>query len=763
MEQTVNKLSLDVSKNESAINEIVRLRQGDKQSHTIEANVTNHQKAYNLTDLSVEFQATKPDGQVVIDNATIKDASGGIISYRINNEVTAAAGKMTGYFTIKNGSNVVDSTASFNIIVEPSVSVNSVSGTYISTVDELISTLRQQVDTFKQESNTKIDNVQNEINTLNTTLTSAVSSAKDTATKAVIADLQTKLDKLLEQANGTKQSIDTLANNLNSQLTSKVDAAESLKSQIENDKSSAQTTLQSLNSIRDQGTTILNNFKTNTEKALSDLTTNVDGLVKKAISDNSEAFSNLQTNAQQLVTNLTSQLSDVKSKSDSWTNSSNSALDSFKTNSQQQLNSNIQTNNQAYTDAINAWKTKADKAISDFTTQAGNIINVKSATVNGGDKVTPDSTGNLSLTVPNPDLSGYLTKTESNNNLSANYYNKHEVDDKLALKGNVKSVNGVQPDNSGNAQIDAMGNTKLKFNTLIQLTNNATTVTNTDLVATKQSDGSYKIDNSLDHTSLNVANNRHSINLLNGSTKLDNPDPNTITNTGHYYISNARSSNLPTNSWGVLNVFYTGSIGDTRVAQVYYEDNSINAWYRSRQSNQTTWNAWKRILTDDDLNNLNRSISNAGKVKTVNGIQPNSNGEITISGLTKSVQINGNNYTPDSNGKVTVSMPFLSSLDVVKGYNIATGQPMNAASGQTISSDGHNSGWLVDGNALQPFAASINNLESQLNELKSRPTAPPTGITDVDGTHHDVKFLSQSDYDALSTKDPNTLYITPES
>lgn len=731
MEQTVNKLSLDVSKNESAINEIVRLRQGDKQSHTIEAIVTNHQKAYNLTDLSVEFQATKPDGQVVIDNATIKDASGGIISYRINNEVTAAAGKMTGYFTIKNGSNVVDSTASFNIIVEPSVSVNSVSGTYISTVDELISTLRQQVDTFKQESNTKIDNVQNEINTLNTTLTSAVSSAKDTATKAVIADLQTKLDKLLEQANGTKQNIDTLASNLNSQLTSKVDAAESLKSQIENDKSSAQTTLQSLNSIRDQGTTILNNFKTNTEKALSDLTTNVDGLVKKAISDNSEAFSNLQTNAQQLVTNLTSQLSDVKSKSDSWTNSSNSALDSFKTNSQQQLNSNIQTNNQAYTDAINAWKTKADKAISDFTTQAGNIINVKSATVNGGNKVTPDSTGNLSLTVPNPDLSGYLTKTESNNNLSANYYNKHEVDDKLAPKGNVKSVNGVQPDNNGNAQIDL------------------------SLLAPE--------------SALEAIQHFPLERRILGSQD----DANLIKETGIYRITNLH----PINTMGVEYCF---------LFVHYFDEGCIHQWLiqpysppyndlyiRTISIRDNRYPSWTKIAKDTDIASLQNSmytksevdakISTAGKVKTVNGLQPNNNGEITISGLTKSIQINGNNYTPDSNGKVTVSMPFLSSLDVVKGYNIATGQPMNAASGQTISSDGHNSGWLVDGNALQPFAAAINNLESQLNELKSRPTAPPTGITDVDGTHHDVKFLSQSDYNALSTKDPNTMYITPES
>lgn len=745
MEQTVNKLSLDVSKNESAINEIVRLRQGDKQSHTIEANVTNHQKAYNLTDLSVEFQATKPDGHVVIDNATIKNASDGIISYRINNEVTAAAGKMAGYFTIKNGSNVVDSTTSFNIIVEPAVSVNSVSGTYISTVDELISTLRQQVDTFKQESNTKIDNVQNEINTLNTTLTSAVSSAKDTATKAVIADLQTKLDKLLEQANGTKQNIDTLASNLNSQLTSKVDAAESLKSQIENDKSSAQTTLQSLNGIRDQGTTILNNFKTNTEKALSDLTTNVDGLVKKAISDNSEAFSNLQTNAQQLVTNLTSQLSDVKSKSDSWINSSNGALDSFKTNSQQQLDRNIQTNNQAYTNAINAWKTKADKAISDFTTEAGNNINVKSATVNGGDKVIPDSTGNLALTVPNPDLSGYLTKTESNNNLSANYYNKHEVDNKLAPKGNVKSVNGIQPDSSGNTQITMTVSRDFDVDTL------------------DPHNEQLGLINYWPADTRAVTNVAIKLNDLRGLRVLDNqPDANSQLTTGLYYIKNtATGHNFPENSWGLLQVLNGHDSSTKRIQQIFFSDNQWAIYYRFKTDNGV-WAPWRRFLNNNDLDNINRSISNAGKVKTVNGIQPNSNGEITISGLTKSIQINGNNYTPDSNGKVTVSMTFLSSLDVVKGYNIATGQPMNAASGQTISSDGHNSGWLVDGNALQPFASAINNLESQLNELRSRPTTPPTGITDVDGTHHDVKFLSQSDYDALSTKDPNTLYITPE-
>ena len=40
--------------------------------------------------------------------------------------------------------------------------------------------------------------------------------------------------------------------------------------------------------------------------------------------------------------------------------------------------------------------------------------------------------------------------------------------------------------------------------------------------------------------------------------------------------------------------------------------------------------------------------------------------------------------------------------------------------------------------------------------------APATGVWSSNNTYEDIIYLSQSDYDALTTKDPNTLYSTPD-
>lgn len=416
---------------------------------------------------------------------------------------------------------------------------------------------------------------------------------------------------------------------------------------------------------------------------------------------------------------------------------------------------------------INAIKSSADTAKSDWSSDKQRIDNEWSTTKTSLDsqlaslKSQLDSIQNTTNTLKSTDIPDLSSKADA---VQAKVTQLQNSLGNINWSSYVKSVNGVRPDSNGNAQIDAMGNTTLKFNTWVQTTADSTTASNTDLVATKQSDGSYKINNYSDYTSLNVAANRRNINLLNGSSTLSSPDFNNICDTGVYYIAHIEQSpNKPTTSSGVLQVLRAGSNNEYRITQIFSADNHWELYYRTRR-NAEAFGSWNRIIYDNDLQSmqtvLQQQIANAGKVKTVNGIQPDAGGNITISGLTKSVQINGQTYTPDSSGKITVSMPFLSSLNVVKGYNIATGQPMNAASGQTISSDGHNSGWLVDGNALQPFAAEINNLAGRIDALEHQPAR---GITDVDGTHHDVKFLSQSDYNALSTKDPNTLYITPES
>ncbi|WFD53058.1 hypothetical protein [Lactobacillus phage S16] len=82
----------------------------------------------------------------------------------------------------------------------------------------------------------------------------------------------------------------------------------------------------------------------------------------------------------------------------------------------------------------------------------------KSASVNGGAEILPDSTGKLNLVVPDPDLSKYvsleqlgeLLKAKAN---AADVYTKKETDLRLAQAGKVKSVNGNLPDQDGDVHV----------------------------------------------------------------------------------------------------------------------------------------------------------------------------------------------------------------------------------------------------------------------------------------------------------------------
>lgn len=74
---------------------------------------------------------------------------------------------------------------------------------------------------------------------------------------------------------------------------------------------------------------------------------------------------------------------------------------------------------------------------------------LKTVSVNGGTKIQPDNSGNANITVPNPDLSNYPTKQDLTN----------------ATAGDVKKVDGVGPDASGNVStgVDAKLGSKLTF------------------------------------------------------------------------------------------------------------------------------------------------------------------------------------------------------------------------------------------------------------------------------------------------------------
>ena len=143
---TVHKLNLDLSKNE-VVNEPIYLRQGDKNTQTIEATITDNMQPASLSGLSATVVVTKPDGYVVDQDATV---NGNVVTAQLAEEASQTVGKMYGYVKLVNSAgDEVNSTNSFKMVVLKAANVNISSRPYIQSVEDLIHTLKQNIDQFQ--------------------------------------------------------------------------------------------------------------------------------------------------------------------------------------------------------------------------------------------------------------------------------------------------------------------------------------------------------------------------------------------------------------------------------------------------------------------------------------------------------------------------------------------------------------------------------------------------------------------------------------
>ena len=179
------------------------------------------------------------------------------------------------------------------------------------------------------------------------------------------------------------------------------------------------------------------------------------------------------------------------------------------------------------------------------------------------------------------------------------------------------------------------------------------------------------------------------INQLKGRQTVDAPDFNTLTDTGVYLISNPQNGKNPPPiiCTGPLAIFNGNG---TEITQIYFADNGTDAFVRTYGwiNGGFAWGSWNQIAWTSDITNLQTAIASAGKVKTVNGTQPDNTGNISIA-------------IPDISGKAD-------KTDVTNLQSMITG-----------------------------LSTTVDSL--QQNSLKIVP-------------------ITQADYDALSTKDPNTIY-----
>lgn len=321
----------------------------------------------------------------------------------------------------------------------------------------------------------------------------------------------------------------------------------------------------------------------------------------------------------------------------------------------------------------------------------------KSASVNGGAEILPDSTGKLNLVVPDPDLSEYVSLEQLTEILQA----KADVAD---VNKQIKAVTNLANTKANSAdvytktetdnQINKFDLSKVKFRK--QYINGDGQVADKTWSATKNEDGTYTIDLWQDDwTASKLYNLINQVKQIDGETVIsDAVDVNTLVGTPNqvtvYKLSNAGNTNTP--SWisdhrGVMIVLnYDGNaktqiwtpVGsgafneDGSFGWRYWEGNTPPNWSRLASvsyvdnlhndlQNQINTNNQGTIVTGYDWNTgtatpESRSLQNAwivdqtalrGAVKRMNSIDTNVNGRLSLGGgnmnLRSTISWNGGN------------------------------------------------------------------------------------------------------------------------
>ena len=651
---------------------------------------------YDLTNKTVTFNDHKENDKYVVDNKVTVVDARNGSISYTLHDQVFASTGVAWFEIIDSSGNKVDSTQNFNLDVENAANASVYNTNYINQLDDLREQMQHIVDSADTQNKAQLTKAQSDLNAK----LDSMQQAYNTMQAQQQASYKSAEDTRNTQWAGDKQRID---NEWSTDKTRIDNEAKSQKDVINNDYQSAKSAI---------------NSDWNTDKQ------RIDG---------------------------------------EWTTQKAGIQDSANTQ-------------------INAIKSSADTAKNDWSSDKQRIDNEWSTTKTSLDsqlaslKSQLDGIQNTTNTLKSTDIPDLSSKADA---VQAKVTQLQNSLGNINWSSYVKSVNGVRPDSNGNAQIPvswnnladkpwfnySLYNGDIHFNTS---NGNFEWFTKNYTSNAVQNGGTMAIDldddGALVETAAELTKMRYFPQVRRNLNSSD--DANKITESGYYKIvtPEERPANVPDDAQFCFLKVHNFDNGDVQQFIILPYDSDPNErkniYYRTIAPRDNKYPAWRRLLNNDDRTELEQQIANAGKVKTVNGIQPDAGGNITISGLTKSVQINGQTYNPGSDGKLTIPMYFLSGIDVVSGYNIATNQATTTTGGQNVSNNGHNSGWLVDSRALPPFAQAINNLTGRIDALEHQPVR---GITDVDGTHHDVKFLSQSDYNALSTKDPNTLYITPES
>jgi len=168
------KLVLDINKTQQAqLNAVVTGRQGDKGTVTVNVFVVDSGVPYNLTGQDIYYEGLKPNNAYVRDKTGVKmiNAIQGNFEYTFRPETFGVAGVgRRSYFSIEQGGTVRASTQDFGLVtLADAMTGNTMSGPYISELEELINLAQWLVDDINSRwtlINDQLYQLQNKLDTM---------------------------------------------------------------------------------------------------------------------------------------------------------------------------------------------------------------------------------------------------------------------------------------------------------------------------------------------------------------------------------------------------------------------------------------------------------------------------------------------------------------------------------------------------------------------------------------------------------------------
>ena len=415
------QITLTTNKTVSNVGDYIRkIGQGER-GQILPVVVTDANGAvYDLTNKSIVFSENKDSGKYVVDDGkastsgkfTLTDPQNGKFSYTLQEQVYPESG--TAWFDIVSADGtVLDTTVSFRFVVIPAPTLHVNDDNYSSTLEALQAHYQGVIKNTETQT-------QNLINSLTDKIDQAISNGqRDIANE--LSDARTKLQAIQDQENELvsnwttelntqKQNFATLQSQWQEQSKSISDDYASKKEKIESDAQSQH------NSIQDAADQQLKNNQTANDAEINSVKQQLSDELAKVETDKVTAIQGI-TNArdkaiQDATDKLTAKLQSVQADYDSWK-----------------------------TFTVSDFQAKLDKLTKELATDESSQTALKQAIDSAKDTISK---------IKDVDFTVYVHKDDLKN-----YYTKAELDPMIEQAGKVKTVNGIQPDSSGNIAIPA--------------------------------------------------------------------------------------------------------------------------------------------------------------------------------------------------------------------------------------------------------------------------------------------------------------------